>query len=310
MKISVVTPIFKAEPFLEELCKRLKIELAKLSNDYEIILVNDASPDSSWKIIEKICSKESKVKAINFSRNFGQHLAITAGLDYAAGDWIVVMDCDLQDRPEDIKKLYEIACKKDYDVVFGQRIKRKDSFVRKMLSKVFYFVYNYFTEDKYDSSVGNLSISRKIVVKNFRKLREHSRSYPLFIRWLGFKTGFIEVSHPKRSYGKSSYNFNKLINLAIDSIVSQSNKPLMISIKFGFLLSFISIVYAIYLVMINIFYNIQVPGWTSLIVSIFFLFGLLFANMGILGLYIGKIFNETKDRPLYIIKRTIGIKFD
>jgi dolichol-phosphate mannosyltransferase len=307
MKISVVTPVYKAENCIEVLHERLGKELKKLTDDYEIIFVNDSSPDNSWKVIEKICSKDNKAKGINLARNFGQHHAITAGLDYAEGDWVVVMDCDLQDRPEDIKKLY-LRAQEGFDVVFGQRTERKDGLLKKLSSDIFYICYNYFTDSKYDGSVANFSISRSIVIKNFRRMKEHSRSFPLFVKWMGFNIGFVEVTHSKRLEGKSSYSFHKLFNLAINSIVSQSDKPLRLAIKVGFILSSFSIIYAVFLILRHALYDVNVEGWTSLMVSIFFLSGLLLANMGVLGLYIGKIFEETKGRPIYIVRELRGIK--
>jgi len=281
--------------------------LPQITSDFEIIFVNDASPDRSWEKIKNICSGDKRAKGINFSRNFGQHYAITAGLDYSKGDLVVVMDCDLQDRPEDIIKLYK-TLSTGYDVVFGQRDKRRDSFFKKISSRIFYLIYNYFTESSFDSSVANFSISKKIVIKNFCKLGEQNRSFPLFIKWVGFKIGFVRVTHSKRFAGKTSYTFRKLINLSVDSIVSQSNRPLKISIKLGFILSLLSFVAATVLVLMHSFFDIRVEGWTSMIVSIFFLSGLLLANMGIIGLYIGKIFDETKNRPLYIVRDIIGMR--
>lgn len=274
-----------------------------ITDNYEIIMVNDASPDESWKVIKQLSTNDKRVKGINLSRNFGQHYAITAGLDFANGKWVVVMDCDLQDQPEEIIKLYNKAIE-GYDIVFGQRIQRKDSYFKRLCSKLFYKVYDYFTESKVDNSVANFSIISCKVVEKLRTLREQNRSYPLFINWVGFKRTNINIEHASREEGKSSYTFKKLVNFAIDSIVSQSNKPLRLSIKFGFIVSFISIIYALWLVMGYFIYGTPVEGWTSVMVSIYFIGGLLFANMGILGLYIGKTFDESKNRPLYIVKET------
>ncbi len=303
MHLSIVTPVYGCCKSLNELYRRLSLSLSQITKDFEIIMINDASPDDSWSVIQKLAKNDKRVKGINFSRNFGQHYAITAGIDYAQGDWVVVMDCDLQDQPEEIIKLYNKA-KEGYDIVFGRRHIREDSFIKKLGSKIFYKIYDYFTESKVDNSVANFSIISVKVVKELRKLKEQNRAFPLFVNWVGFKRTNIDIVHAKREEGESSYTLQKLINLAIDSIVSQSNKPLKLSIKFGFILSFLSIFYAIWLVLRYFIYSVPVEGWTSVMVSIYFIAGLLFANMGFLGLYIGKIFDETKDRPLYVIQET------
>ncbi|MCI4624693.1 MAG: glycosyltransferase family 2 protein [Candidatus Magnetoovum sp. WYHC-5] len=307
LSISVVVPVYGCDSCLDELCRRLTHTLADIAIDYEIILVNDSSPDNSWQVIHNLTKTDKRIKAVSLSRNFGQHYAITAGLDIASGDYVVVMDCDLQDRPEEIKKLYYKAIE-GYDVVFGRRVERQDGFFKNLSSKLFYTLFNYLSDNKFDNTVANFSISRRYVIENFRKLREHNRAFPLFIQWMGFNIAFVDIVHDKRFAGQTSYGFSKLINLAMDIIVSQSNKPLRLSIKFGFLISLLSLVYGIYLIIKYFLFSIHVTGWTSIMVSFFFLIGLLFANMGILGLYIGKVFDETKGRPLYIIKDTINLK--
>ena len=305
--ISIVTPVYGCSTSLERLYTRLVTTLTQITEDFEIIMVNDASPDNAWETIKDLAQKDSRVKGINFSRNFGQHRAITAGLDYAQGDWVVVMDCDLQDQPEEIIKLYN-EVQEGYDIVFGKRIQRKDSHFKQLGSKLFYKVYNYFTESKIDNTVANFSIISSKVVKKIKILREQNRSYPLSVNWVGFKRTNINIEHAKREEGKSSYTLKKLIDLAIDSIVSQSNKPLRLSIKFGFILSFLSLSYAIFLMSRYFIQGTPVEGWTSVMVSIYLIGGLLFANMGMLGLYIGKIFDETKGRPIYIVEQTINIR--
>ncbi|MCK5535628.1 MAG: glycosyltransferase family 2 protein [Bacteroidales bacterium] len=303
--ISVIVPVYGCTGSLELLYERLKTSLLGIVDDFEIIMVNDASPDNSWQIIKMLSKKDHRVKGVNFSRNFGQHRAIAAGLDYTIGDWVVVMDCDLQDSPEEIEKLYREA-QKGYDAVFGLRYNRNDSFFKKLGSKIFYKIYNYFLGTKIDGSIGNFSIISSKVVKELTRLQEQNHSYLLFIDWLGFNRTAIKIEHTHREEGKSSYTFNTLISLAIDSIISQSNKPLKISIKFGFMISSLSMVYAFYLIIMYLLNDIIVEGWTSVIVSIYFIAGLLFANLGVLGLYIGKIFDEQKKRPLYIVKETLG----
>ncbi|MEV9616326.1 glycosyltransferase family 2 protein [Aliarcobacter butzleri] len=301
--ISIVTPVYGCCKSLNNLYKRLNKTLSDITNEFEIIMVNDASPDNSWEAIKELAKKDDRVKGINLSRNFGQHYAITAGLDYANGDWIVVMDCDLQDQPEEIIKLYNKA-QEGYDVIFGRRAQRQDSFLKKLGSKIFYKVYDYFTESDTDNTIANFSILNKKVVKEFQKIKEQNRSYYLFIDWLGFRRTNVDIEHAKRGEGKSSYTLKKLINLAIDSIVAQSNKPLKLSIKFGFIMALFSLLYAAWLMVRYFLFSIPVEGWTSMMVSFYFIGGLLFANMGFLGLYIGKIFDETKNRPLYVVSET------
>lgn len=301
--ISIVTPVYGCCKSLNNLYERLNKTLSTITNNFEIIMINDSSPDNAWEAIKELAKKDDRVKGINLSRNFGQHKAITAGLDYAKGDWIVVMDCDLQDQPEEIIKLYNKA-QEGYDIVFGKKTERKDSFFKKLGSKIFFKVYDYFTDSKVDSTVGNFSIISKKVLSTLIVMKEQTKAYPLFVNWVGFKKAEVLINHAQREEGKSSYNMRRLINLAIDNIVSQSNKPLKLSIKFGFMLSFFSLLYGSWLILRYFMFSIPVEGWTSVMVSIYFIGGLLFANMGILGLYIGKIFDETKNRPVYIVQET------
>ncbi|WP_100010293.1 glycosyltransferase [Lentibacillus sediminis] len=301
--ISVVVPVYGCETCLIELCSRIRDAIASIPAHYEIILVNDASPDDAWTTIKRLSKENSQIKGIDFARNFGQHHAITAGLDHADGDWVVVMDCDLQDRPEEIPKLYE-KTQQGYEVVFGKRIERQDSWWKRKQSKLFYRVYDYFSGQNSDFTAANFSISARKVVLAFRKMREQNRFFPLFIQWMGYRSASIPVEHSERKEGKSTYNLKKLITLATDAIISQSNKPLRLSIQFGFLVAAASLLYGLYLFGRYFFLDQPVQGWTSVMVSIFFLGGLMFCNFGILGLYLGKIFNETKARPLYLIRET------
>jgi len=299
--ISIVIPVYGCCESLNKLYDRLTTTLSKITDDFEIIMVNDDSPDDPWEKIVKLSTDDKRVKGIDLSRNFGQHYAITAGLDYAQGDWIIVMDCDLQDQPEEIIKLYEKA-QEGYDVVFGRRINRQDSFFKRLSSTLFYKVFDYLTDSNIDNSISSFSIISSKVLGAMKMYREQNRSYGLFVNLLGFKRVDVDIEHAKREHKKSSYTLKKLINLAIDSIVSQSNKPLKLSIKFGFFISFLSLLYAIWLISMYVMFGVNVEGWTSVMVSIYFIGGLLFMNLGFIGLYIGKIFDETKARPLYIIQ--------
>jgi len=306
LKISVISPVYKCEGCLVALCERLKNVLGTISSDFEILLVNDSSPDNSWDIIRNISQDDSRIKGINLSRNFGQHYAITAGVDYASGNWIVVMDCDLQDKPEEIKKLYEAAIEGNFDVVLGRRVQRKDDYFKKLSSKLFYKIFEYISGIKFDYTVANFSISNRTVIDSFKELREQNRSFPYFINWLGFNKGYVDVEHGKRDDGKSAYTLKKLLKFALDNIIAYSNKPLAMSIWLGLTMALVAFFYALFLVIRYFIHGLPVEGWTSVMVSIWFVGGIISANLGILGLYIGKTFNETKKRPLYVVKDKIG----
>src|SRR5699024_78819 len=229
--------------------------------------------------------------------------AITAGLDYTKGDWVVVMDCDLQDHPEEIAHLYQKALE-GYEVVFATRVKRKDKWTKRKSSQLFYWIYDFFTGWNSDHTIANFSISHKKVIESFRTIREQNRNFPLFIQWMGYKTVSVQVQHNARKEGKTSYNLNKLIRLGTYAIISQSNKPLRLSIQFGFLISFVSFLFGVYFFARYFFLDLPGQGWTRVIVSIYFIGLLIFFNIGVLGLYLGKVFNETKARPLYLIRET------
>ena len=301
--ISVVTPVYGCAPSLNVLYERLKTTLQKITKDFEIIMVNDASPDNAWEVITQLAAKDARVKGIDLSRNFGQHRAITAGLDYAAGEWVVVMDCDLQDRPEEIAKLYAKAME-GYDVVVGQRVQRQDSFLKKFTSKFFYKVYNYLTDSSIDPSIGNFGIYHRKVIESIKQMKEQNRSFGLFVHWSGFRRIQISIEHAAREAGRSSYTLSKLFQLAADSIVAHSNKPLKLSVAIGFALSMVSILFAFWLVIRYFLFSMPPTGWTSVMVSMYFLAGLIIGSVGMTGLYIGKIFDEVKGRPLYLIRET------
>ncbi|WP_082233169.1 glycosyltransferase family 2 protein [Halobacillus massiliensis] len=305
--ISVVVPVYGCRSCLRDLCERVRTTILSIPADYEIILVNDSSPDHAWQTITDLALEDKQIIGIDLARNFGQHYAITAGLDHTNGDWVVVMDCDLQDRPEEISSLYHKA-QEGYEVVFAKRVERQDSWLKKMSSKVFYRVYDYFTGQVSDHTVANFSIAHRKVIEGFRQMREQSRLYPLFLQWMGFKSSNIVVEHNERSEGKSSYNLKKLVTLATDTIIAQSNKPLRLSIQLGFFLSLGSFLYGLYLFMRYFFMDEHVQGWTSVMVSLYFIAGLMFFNFGIIGLYIGKVFNEVKGRPIYLIREQINEK--
>jgi dolichol-phosphate mannosyltransferase len=304
--ISVVVPVYKARDCLAELHRRLVRAVEPITPDFEIVLVEDGGDDGSWEGIVALAQRDPRVKGVKLSRNFGQHYAITAGLDHASGDWVVVMDCDLQDQPEEIDKLYRKA-QEGYDVVFARRHERQDSFSKKLNSKLFSLLYSYLGDIKADNSIANFSISSQQAISYVRKFRERNRSFPAFLHSVGFNRAYVNVEHAGRFAGESSYTFAKLFDFAIQCIVSQSNKPLRLSIRFGFTLAIGAVLYAGWLVLRYCWHGVGVAGWTSIMVLTSFLFGLLFANLGILGLYLGKVFDEVKGRPLYMVEKRVNL---
>ena len=305
--ISIVSPVYHGEKMVAELVRRNVESVSPISDNYEIILVNDASPDNSWEEIVKQCAANPKVKGINLSRNFGQHYAITAGLHYATGEWVVVMDCDLQDQPEEIPNLYRKA-QEGFDIVYARRAKRKDKFLKRMSSALFHAIYNWLSGLHSDKTIANFGIYRHNVIEEFNKMPERARSFPSLVRCLGFKSSSIDVVHGERAEGKSSYNLYKSLKLSFDVIVSNSNKPLRVAVGLGFGMAAFSFLLAIYNLIAKWIGIIRVPGFTTTIFSIWFVGGLLLFVMGVLGLYIGKIFDQVKGRQLFIVRDKINIE--
>ena len=304
MDISVVVPVYGCRAALRELYERLVTEISKITKEFEIILVNDACPQNSWEIIEQLCKEDNHVKGIELSRNFGQIMAITAGLDACEGEWVVVMDCDLQDRPEEIANLYRKA-QEGYDVVFARRANRKDSFLKVLVSKAFYRIYSFASDGYYDPAICNFSISRRIVIENYCKMREMHRAFVIYVKWLGFRQTTIDVEHDGRKEGKSSYNMRKRFKMAGEILTSQSDKLLKFSVGLGFLMSLISAIVIIGLV-INYACGNVTTGWTSLIASECLLGGIIIMVIGFLGIYVGNIFMQSKQRPLYVVRQFLN----
>jgi polyisoprenyl-phosphate glycosyltransferase len=299
--LSVVIPVYKAEKSLDELYRRLRNALETISPDFEIVLVEDCGGDRSWAMIAALSATDPRVKGIKFSRNFGQHYGITAGLDHADGDWVVVMDCDLQDRPEEIPRLYQKALE-GHDVVVARRGQRSDPWLKRTTSKLFYKVFNYLSGINYDAEVGNFRIISKKVVLNVRSMREKLRFFGGMVSWLGFSVASLDVQHEARFEGQSTYTFRKLFTLATDTIIAYSDKPLRLAIQVGFLISTTAFMYGIYVVLKALILGTAIAGWSSLIASMYFLSGIIISILGVIGIYLGKVFDEVKKRPLYVIE--------
>ena len=298
--ISIVSPVYRAEKILPILVSEINLVMERIGEDYEIILVDDRSPDNSWEVMNVLSSQNSKIKSIRLSRNFGQHSAIFAGLTRAKGDWVVVMDCDMQDQPKEIAKLYKKALE-GYDIVLGQRENRKDKFLKKLSSKLFYKVFNYLSGGQFNNEIGNFGIYKKKVIDSILNINDYIKFFPLFINWVGFKSTSIPIEHSSREEGKSSYSISRLLKLAINVIISFSDKPLRLFINFGLGISILSFVLGIYYLYLAITHKITQPGFSSLILSIWFLSGIIISCIGIVGVYLGKTFDQAKNRPTFII---------
>jgi glycosyltransferase involved in cell wall biosynthesis len=300
--ISVVIPVYRAEGCLRELHRRLVCSLEPISTDFEIILVEDCGGDRSWEVIQDLSRLDPRVMGLQFSRNFGQHYGITAGIDYSCGDWVVVMDCDLQDQPEEIPRLYRKALE-GHEVVLARRGRRKDSMAKRMTSWLFYRLFRYLSGMNYDGEVGNFRIVSRNVIDNFKVMREQTRFFGGLMEWLGFPAVSVAVEHAERYQGESTYNYRKLVKLATEAIIAYSHKPLRLAIQIGFLMSALSFLYGVYIVLVVLFIGTPVMGWGSIIASIYFTAGIIIGILGIIGVYLGKTFDEAKKRPLYVVRR-------
>ncbi|MCE3236103.1 MAG: glycosyl transferase family 2 [Vampirovibrio sp.] len=301
--ISVITPVYRAEDSLEILYTRVRDALeAHISANFEFLMVDDASPDRAWPVIELLVEQDARVRGIKLSRNFGQYMALTAGLEHARGEWIVILDCDLQDVPEEIPKLFAKA-QEGYDVVLAQRIERQDSFLKKLSSKAFHAVFSYLTDTKQDPSTAQFGVYHRKVVNTLISMRERLRFLPAFIGWVGYRITAIPVRHDEGERGGSSYSFKKLMQLAFDTMIAFSDKPLRLTVKLGFGISLLSFLFALYVIYNALTGEPEPLGWTSLMVAVSFFSGLIIFIIGINGLYISRIFDEVKGRPLYIVQQ-------
>lgn len=301
-QISIIVPVYNAADCLHELHRRLVTVLAQLNLSYEIILIDDSSKDESWKIIENIASQDSHVLGYKLSRNFGQHHAITAGLDMAVGECVVIMDCDLQDRPEDIPLLLA-KNQEGYDVVIARWKQRNDGLAKRVSALVFYRVFSWFTGYHYDGGNRSFRLLSRAAADALCSMREQFRSTAPLNNWIGFETIQVELAPSQRAAGKSSYNVKKLIYLAITNIISFSDKPLKIFVSLGLAMAGGAFVYGSYTWINALIHDRAVSGWGSLITSLYFIGGLILTNLGVLSMYLARTFEETKARPLYIIAR-------
>jgi glycosyltransferase involved in cell wall biosynthesis len=305
-EIAVVVPVYQGKAFLSELCRRLITALSTITDNFSIILVDDRSPDNAWPLIEALGHEDPRIRGIQLSRNFGQHHALTAGIDYARARWYVIMDCDLQDAPEDILLLYQKA-NEGFDMIVAVRNKEGHSATKRMISRLFYTAFNLFAGLDLDWSVGNFRIFSDRVAMGFREMREQLRFVPASLNLMGFEVGRIALPHHSRPAGKSSYTYRKLLRLAGNTIVAHSQVPLKFTAVIGLVIAALSFIAGITIVARVLIWGVSVTGWASLIVAVFMIGGIQIFLTGVVGLYVGKCFEEAKRRPLYFIRATSNL---
>lgn len=271
---------------------------------YEIIMVDDGSKDSSWRVIEEIHAGDGRVKGISFSRNFGHHIAITAGLDYVKGRAVVLLDGDLQDPPEEIPRLFE-KFREGYDLVYGIRQERKDPFLKRLTSYLFWWILRRFSGVDIPQGQTMLRILSGRIVGILKEMREQARFVHGMMAWAGFRTTTIEVKHSPRVKGKSKYNVHKMFKLAFHAVTSFSTVPLRLATYMGFASSLFSFIVGVYFLYKKIAYGIPVLGYASIIISIFFVGGIQLLVLGIFGEYLGRTYQEIQKRPLYIVRESL-----
>lgn len=300
MKVSVISPVYNAAKILPELVKRISQACEEAKYDYEIVLVEDCGKDNSWEVLKQLSKEFPKLKGYKLSKNFGQHYALTAAITKAKGDAIIIMDCDLQDNPDYIPLLIA-KHKEGFNVVCTIKDGKKYSWYRKITSDLFFAIINYLSDVRLEKNLGTFTLIDRKVATEFLKIKDYHRHTSLIFSWLGFKRGFVHVKHDERFEGKSSYNFKKLLTHAINGVISQSDKILKWSISVGLFLFIASILGILYIFIKSFFVHFD-KGWPSIFVAIIACTGIILFMLGILGLYIGKIFEQVKDRPLFIIQ--------
>lgn len=301
MHISIVSPVYKAPKILPELVERLERSLSEITDSFEVILVDDGCPWDSWSVVEELAQKYTFVKGLKLSRNFGQHYAITAGLDHTKGEWVVVMDCDLQDQPEEIITLYRNCTEKRLDVLVASSVNRNHSYIKNFTSRLYRVLFNFMTAADLESGIGNFGIYNRKVIDAVRSMGDSVKVFPVLVKWVGFNRGVLILERDSRNTGRSSYTFIKLVQLSIDIGLAFSDKILKLGLFLGLFTSTIAFIYAIYTLLKYFQGGVTVPGYTSLLITVLLFTGLIMTFLGVLGLYISKIFQKVKNRPSYII---------
>lgn len=303
--ISVISPVYGAQGIIDKLANSIQQSVEKITGDYEIILIEDHSPDNSWQEIVTLAKSNKKIRGVKLSRNFGQHNAISAGMEIAVGDYVVVLDCDLQHNPKYIYDLYQ-KIQEGHDLVYARLLKREHSVLKNSSSKLFYWLLKTVGGIKWDANIGTYSILSRKVVDAYNMYNDYRKAYSFALKWVGFQPAIINIPHEKRTIGKSSYNLRKLITLSLDTSISNSDRILYFSFYTGIITSLLSFL-GIFIVIFRYFTMGSLQGWTSLIVVIMFFSGLILTTLGITSIYLARVYEQTKGRPRYLISEKVNL---
>jgi len=304
--ISIVSPVYNEEACLPEFCRRAHGALSAITEDYEIVLVDDGSRDTSWSLISQEAARDARVRGVRFSRNFGHHTALLAGLDQCTGDYVVTLDSDLQDQPEEIARLYQQA-QEGYDVVLALREGRQHRFLKRLLAQAFYALFNRLSDGGYDPKVGVYRMMSRRVVVELARMRENARFFSGLVDWVGFKRTAITVTHAERFAGETKYPLARQLRLAFDAILGYTERPLRMAVYLGLVFAAIGALWAIRVIVGALMGTIGVAGYASIMAAILIVGGMNIATVGVVGLYVGRIFREVKRRPLYVIAETCNV---
>lgn len=307
-EISIVIPVRDEEKNLDELVTRIFNSLEMINKSFEIIFITDINKDNTVQLLEDYSKKYSNVKAIKLSNGFGQHVAVMAGLDYASGEAIVIMDGDLQDCPEDIPLLYNKLCE-NFDIVYGIKERKNENVFRNSSSRLFNWIMNLFSDKKVSNNSSMFRIISRKALNEIVRFREYEPSLTYIFSYINLPTAKIAVTSGTRHKGETKYNFIKLFSFAVSSLLSFSRKPLRMISILGLVMSLLSFLYLIIVLFQYLFLKIEVQGWATMVVVSTLIGGIQLLSLGVIGEYIGRMYMQTKNRPLYIIERKIG-KFD
>lgn len=305
-KICLIVPCYNEQEVIDDCHRKISESIAALTQDYrfEIVYINDGSTDRTLELLYTIKQKDPRTTVINLSRNFGKEAAMTAGLDHADADAVIILDADLQDPPELIPDMIRVWKDQNADVVYGQRLSRSgETWVKKATAAGFYRVINWLSRVPIPRNTGDFRLMSRRTVESLRLLHEHHRFMKGLFSWVGFRQVPLQYHRQPRLAGRTKWDYIKLINFSIEGITGFSNAPLKLATLLGLIIAFFSVIFGSFIIYETITTGVEVPGYASLMVMVTFLGGVQLLSIGLLGEYVGRIFNETKKRPIYLIDK-------